>query len=91
MHVATSHTRVANVTTVTTSQPDEVVPTVLMVALGLLFELLVPQSLSHAAREVLLAVLGVAVVVLWRWLVDLDVDRITGAALRAVLDRRLVG
>jgi hypothetical protein len=36
-------------------------------------------------------VLGVAVVVLWRWLVDLDVDRITGAALRAVLDRRLVG
>jgi hypothetical protein len=62
-----------------------------MVALGLLFELLVPQSLSHAAREVLLAVLGVAVVALWRWLVDLGVERITFAAVRAVLDRPLLG
>ncbi len=74
---------------VTTRQTDELVPTVLLVALGLLFDLLVPQSLGHAAREVLLAVLGVAVVALWRWLVDLDIGRISGDAVRAVLDRPL--
>jgi hypothetical protein len=78
------------VTSVTTVRADELVPTLLMVALGLLFELVVPQSLSHAAREVLLALLGVAVVALWRRLAQLDVEGITFAAVREALDRRLV-
>ena len=57
-------------------QPDDRVPKLLMLALAVLFELVVPQSLTHTVREVLLALLGVAAVALWRWLQELRVERL---------------
>jgi hypothetical protein len=71
--------KVVRVAFVTTVQQDDLVPKLLVLALAVLFELLVPQSLSHTAREVLLALLGVAAVALWRWLQDLGVERIAFA------------
>jgi hypothetical protein len=57
-------------------QQDDLVPRFLMLALTVLFELVVPQSLTHTVREVLLALLGVAAVALWRWLQELGIDRL---------------
>jgi hypothetical protein len=71
------------------SPVDDLLPKLLLVALGLLFELVVPQSLSYTAREVLLALLGVAAVALWRWLRELGIERITFVAVREAVENRL--